>query len=786
MKATNLVSSALFSLLLTAPAMGQFQIAQGKILMSSLSPSAMEGALLAAGAPDSSAFADGTRAINESRWVDAVNIFTYVAQQRNAHADGALYWKAYAQNKLGQTRQALETCIQLRHDFSSSSWVHECGALEIEIRARGGQPPQPKAEPDESLKLLALNEMMKRDEPRALAGLQEILSSDASERLKKEAQFILTQHYSDATYAQIVRVSYMEGDVRVERGEENAKTTGVTWEKAVANLPLETGYSLVTGEGRAEIEFEDTSTLYLGSHSVLLFSDMHTEGGVPYTELALLTGTVTLHVQPYVSGEVFILKTPTGRVTTVFPQKRFLRVGSYTDGMTLVEQKEAGGLQSAEGEQEASAPKPPIYFDGSSASWLPSGDPNAFAEWDKWVQTRVAERSAAIAEMMQISGLDEPIPGLAEMKGHGRFFACQPYGTCWEPSAEVVPPEADAVPPESVPQPAADHATASTNTQSTPKKAQSSGVGSALGLSDSDEDEFFPCFPLNAYGNGFYWGWNTESVDASYQADPAWRFYSWAVCHSGGWIHMHNRYVWVAGHRRHHLGPCHWIKHGHTLALVPIHPWDAKGRPPLNRKEEVLALDLKNGLRFERIHLGPTDPIKLLDEPPKEFNKAIFPVLARADEPQMEAFAVKDVYFASNAGAKGTSVKPVGIPLHFDSKSQNFTVLKQVVMGNRNVTVAQPLNSRSGTLQSRAGIYSGSSGSRSGGFNGGSGGGGYRGGSSGGYSGGGSRVGGGSSSASSSGGSHSGGVSSSAPSGGGAVSSGSSAASSASSSSVHH
>ncbi len=55
--------------------------------------------------------------------------------QHGEHSDGALYWKAYAQNKLGQVKAALETCAELGRDFSTSNWVHECGALEIEIHA---------------------------------------------------------------------------------------------------------------------------------------------------------------------------------------------------------------------------------------------------------------------------------------------------------------------------------------------------------------------------------------------------------------------------------------------------------------------------------------------------------------------------------------------------------------------------------------------------------------------------------------------------------------------------
>jgi hypothetical protein len=43
-------------------------------------------------------------------------------------------------------------------------------------------------------------------------------------------------------------------------------------------------------------------------------------------------------------------------------------------------------------------------------------------------------RCGAGKSAMKDAGLTEPIPGLAEMDGQGKFFACAPYGTCWEPT----------------------------------------------------------------------------------------------------------------------------------------------------------------------------------------------------------------------------------------------------------------------------------------------------------------------------------------------------------------
>src|SRR6185437_9520493 len=117
---------------------------------------------------------------------------------------------------------------------------------------------------------------------------------------------------SHATYPQIVRLSLVEGDVRIARGKQDEKLTGNTWEKAAADTPLESGFSLATGsDGRAEIEFEDNSTLYLAPNSALTFSNLLTKDGVPQTRLSILSGTITTHLDPNVPGESYLFETAT-------------------------------------------------------------------------------------------------------------------------------------------------------------------------------------------------------------------------------------------------------------------------------------------------------------------------------------------------------------------------------------------------------------------------------------------------------------------------------------------
>jgi len=780
MRTRPLYLAALITGLVCFPMDRRASAMEGQAFAGALPTAGAEGMASEASTPESRLYADGTRAINDGRWADAQAIFSKVANERGEHADGALYWRAYAENKMGQAKVALDTCAVLRRDFAASSWIHECGALAIEIHAQSGKPAAPKAGDDDDLKLLALNSLMQKNESQALGQIQEILnSSDSSEKLKKEALFILGHHYSGATYAQVVRISYVEGDVRIARGQQDEKPAGATWEKAVADLPLESGFSLVTGEGRAEVEFEDASTIYLGENSVLTFNDLHTTSGIPHSEFALLTGTVTLHIRPDVAGESYLLKTPTDELYTGFPGKSYMRVTSYEDAMALTSQE--GGVLHLQlfGDEKVTAGQTEFFRGGLRVNATSAESEAGFADWDKWVADRVTQRKAAMIEMMKASGLSSPIPGLAEMKDQGTFFDCAPYGTCWEPkiagnSQEPGDKESQSRPSSSVIYRQTAHVVQASFTKTRGfVQAPAMQAYSAAGANDPWYDiGFFPCVPSALRYRvvrdpvtgqervvDTYWGQNPFA-------------YRWAVCHAGSWIHRRHHYAWVVGHKIHHLEPVRWVKSGHRVAFVPLHPYDVKGKPPINQKEEVFAVNNKNGLTIEKLRFDPAHTIEYLKEPPREFRTEYMRPLSRADVPRMEAHSIKD----PSSTSRGV-VARAGTPLTFDPKMHSFMTAHQVMKGDKSVTVMAPVSNRSGNLQARGGNFSGGHGGYSGG--GGSRGGGYSGG------GGGSRGGGGGGgSGNSGGGSHAGGGSS----GGGstASSSGSSSGSSAGSSGGGH
>lgn len=142
---------------------------------------------------DERAYERGQKALDRSRWDEALSAFTEVASHGGARADGALYWKAYSENKLGRTREALATLEQLRKTHPESRWQNDAKALELEARQSSGQRVQPEAENDEELKLMALNGLMNSNAGQAIPMLEKLLHSSQSPKLKERAMFVLTQ-----------------------------------------------------------------------------------------------------------------------------------------------------------------------------------------------------------------------------------------------------------------------------------------------------------------------------------------------------------------------------------------------------------------------------------------------------------------------------------------------------------------------------------------------------------------------------------------------------------------
>lgn len=185
---------------------------------------------------EESLYRRGTGALDRRDWERAVEAFNDVIEKKGGRADGALYWKAYALNKLGRRDEALAALSTLRQAHPSSRWVNDARALELEVKQASGQQVSPDKQGDEDLKLMAINSLMGSDPERSVPLLENIIKGNNPPRMKEKALFVLAQSKSPKareTVAQLAKgganpdlqlkaVEYLG----VYGGQDNAKLLG--------------------------------------------------------------------------------------------------------------------------------------------------------------------------------------------------------------------------------------------------------------------------------------------------------------------------------------------------------------------------------------------------------------------------------------------------------------------------------------------------------------------------------------------------------------------------------
>jgi hypothetical protein len=549
-------------------------------------------------------------------------------------------------------------------------------------------------------------------------------------------------------YSEIVRLSYVQGDVRFSRGDGKSPDLTKPWEQAEVNVPILKGYSVATGNGRAEIEFEYGSTVYLAENSVLLFQTLTEKDGVPSTEMELVTGTATVSVHP-IPKEVFDLTTPTERVQFVVAS--LVRVDSYLDGARVtihgdgwdeVAQARLGSVVS----HQRGAP-------GQVGGVDHSGTP---ADWDAWAAARVKQRQTDTAAALKTSGLTSFIPGLTDLYNGGTFFPCPPFGVCWEPRElpGTLQPSGAAQP--SVPTDNADAATGSFQLAAMHVAPQQNGEAGSQkdqqGTTPIPEtappvskqrpkfsDSYYPlgvCPPSQVHFVTLKDPVTGKDKVVQRTIETRLETWPWALCYSGAWVHLRGRgtqYTFVVRKKRHHP-PVRWVHTRNGDGYVPRHPSDVKGKPPLNLKYGIFVAKKGPEETFERVAFTPTEKYKFLSEAPKEFRDVKYPQLAKAERPEIQgrliAGAIPGAKPAPGLGGNGGAS-----PITYDYKSRKFVQAGAPVAGRTGKPVVV------GGLSTH-GAYSGGSGRSTGGGSGKTGGGGGKAGGGGTPTGGGSRGGG--------------------------------------------
>jgi hypothetical protein len=136
---------------------------------------------------------DGREDLDEDRYDQAAAKFRELAEKNGPQTDAALYWKAYAENRLGKRDTALTTIADLKRRFPQSRWQKDASALEIEVKQSTGQPVKPADQSDEELKMLALQGIMNGDPQKGISILENVLNGSGTPKLKSRALFMAAQ-----------------------------------------------------------------------------------------------------------------------------------------------------------------------------------------------------------------------------------------------------------------------------------------------------------------------------------------------------------------------------------------------------------------------------------------------------------------------------------------------------------------------------------------------------------------------------------------------------------------
>jgi hypothetical protein len=544
---------------------------------------------------------------------------------------------------------------------------------------------------------------------------------------------------SDDNAAREVRLSWVQGDVRLSRGNGKHTDLNKPWEQAQGGQLLEPGFAVATGIGRAEIEFENGSTAYLAENSLLLFGELSARGEQVFTRLTLPAGTATFALQP-AAGESFFIETPTDNIQTSAPETFFARMDAYLDataitplaekgevvirnerpnlvihkGQTLFfqqgevidlpgqpqvgssnEQNAGRSLSLSDLQAIASALKAsglgPLVPGGLFLESLPLVLPPALetppsrasrelprsaatpspavAEWDNWVSSRVQERTAATTAALKASGLSSPIPGLNDLYASGSFFQCAPYGTCWEPTPEAQQP--------------ASPQTSEPNAQSPSQNAPNSGFQTQTVEWTERVWRVCDSFSLRRVSRVAHSQQELEELlrqkAVAEHAALTGTAYS-ESCWNGVWIHHHGHYARVLTPRKppvclgtackrvHPPRPI-WVRAGNKVGLVPRHPNDVKGKPPINLKNGIVLPPAKPGEPVQRVAVDSREKIKILDKAPREFERESVVHAVPASAPEIRGHLMQ---------AAANRADP---HIVYDYKSQKFMMPASAVAG---------------------------------------------------------------------------------------------------------
>jgi FecR protein len=220
--------------------------------------------------------------------------------------------------------------------------------------------------------------------------------------------------------ARIVRLSQVDGDVQIDRN------LGQGYEKAFLNLPVTQGVKIRTGQdARAEIEFEDGSTLRITPGSVLEFPELALrDSGNRASSLELQQGTAYLNFKGEKGGEFSLAF---GRESLRLSKPAHLRVEMRDASATVAVFSGVAEVGGSADPVEVDKKHSVTYDLAGTTPYTVANnlEPDPYDEWDKQ-QDRYHQQYSA-------NSYSPYSYGASDLNYYGSFYNMPGYGMMWQP-----------------------------------------------------------------------------------------------------------------------------------------------------------------------------------------------------------------------------------------------------------------------------------------------------------------------------------------------------------------
>jgi hypothetical protein len=221
----------------------------------------------------------------------------------------------------------------------------------------------------------------------------------------------------------IVRLSDVEGIVQIDRN------TGQGYEKAFLNSPIVEGAKLRTDkDARAEVEFEDGSTLRMTPGSVVEFPVLSLrDSGAKASTVNVKEGTAYLNFTGAKDDE-FLLTF--GHEKLAFSKPAHVRIELRDASATVAVFKGDVRVESPSGTVEVGKKQSASFeLDNQDRSTLAKNlEPDPYDSWDQQQSSYHQQYSNK-----SYSSYSPYAYGVSDLSYYGNFFNAPGYGTMWQP-----------------------------------------------------------------------------------------------------------------------------------------------------------------------------------------------------------------------------------------------------------------------------------------------------------------------------------------------------------------